>query len=805
MVNPTTVPGVVAANHTICNGGTANTLTSTTAASGGDGTTYSYQWQSSTDNITFTNVASAGNAATYAPGALTQTMYYRRNVTSGSACPMVSSDTVTITVNPALTAGSVDASQSICSSTSPTALTELTAATGGNGTYTYQWQSSADGTTGWTNVSGATLATFAPPSLTATIYYRRVVSSGTCTAQNSNVITITVLPGLSPGTITATQSICYNTTPAALTSTAVASGGTGTYTYSWEMSTNGGALWSVIAGQAGTGYIPSALTATTLYRRVVVSGTGTCNTANTTPVTITVYADLTAGAIGSDQPICSGVTPAALTNATAPTGGTGTYTYVWESSTNGGALWSTVAGATSATYAPPALTTTTLYRRTVTSGSCGSMTTTAVTITVTANTAVSVSITDPGATCAGAAMSFTATPTGGGAAPAYQWYVNNVAVGGATSATFNSSTLTNGNTVKVILTSSITCTTGSPATSNVITVSVLSSVTPTVTIPAQSKICTGTSVTFTATSSGGGATPSYQWTLNGSPVGTNSLTYTNASLTNGDVVRIVMTTSLSCATTTTANAQVTMVVAPVPTPQIVGADANFCSGKSITYTSVNGGGTLTWKNNGTAVGSGSSITLSSSGTYTLTEDNGACATTSAPVTVNVIPTPVVSAGADIYVKEGETFSLNASGATNYLWTPTTGLSNVTIANPTATATNSIEYIVTGSDGSNTCSSTDAVKVFVERQINIPNAFTPNGDNNNDSWEIANIESFPKCIVEVFNRWGNLVWKSTGYSLQWDGSNFRNGESLPDGTYFYVIDLQSKIYTDPYTGYVQIVK
>ena len=806
VVNATTLPGVVAANQTICNGGTPAGLTSTTAASGGNGTTYTYQWQSSTDNITFANIATAGTGTTYAPGALTQTTYYRRNVTSGTVCPTVYSDTVTITVTPALTAGAVGADQTICSGTTPATLTETTAATGGTGTYTYQWQSSTNGTTGWTNIASATAATFTPPSLTATIYYRRVVSSTPCTGQNSNVVAITVLPGLIPGAITASQSICYNTTPTALSSTTAASGGTGTYAYSWESSPDG-TTWTPIAGQSGLTYTPSALTATIQYRRVVVSGTGTCNTANTNPVIITVYADLTVGAIGTDQPICENATPAALTNATAPTGGTGTYTYVWERSTNGGANWSTITGASSATYAPSALTTTTMYRRTVTSGSCGSLTTTPVTITVTPNVPVSVSINDPGATCAGAAMSFTATPTNPGAAPTYQWYVNNTAVPGATSTTFNSSTLTNNNQVKVVLTSSITCTTGSPATSNVVTVQVLSNVTPSVTISNPGKICTGSSVTFNITaSSGGGAAPTYQWYLNGAPVGTGTTSYTNGSLTNGNTVYVVMTSSLGCATTPTGTSNtVTMNVAPIPNPQIVGTDTTICSGRSVTYTSINGGNTLTWNNASGAVGNGGSITITSSGTYTLTENNGACATTSAPVNVTVIPTPVVHAGQDVYVKEGETTSLNATGATNYTWTPNTGLSSANVANPSLMPSNTLEYTVVGYDATNKCWSSDMVKVFVEKLIVIPNAFTPNGDGNNEGWEIANIESFPNCTVEVYNRWGNLVWKSTGYKLQWDGSNYRNGEGLPDGTYFYVIDLQSKIYKEPYTGYVQIVK
>jgi hypothetical protein len=73
-------------------------------------------------------------------------------------------------------------------------------------------------------------------------------------------------------------------------------------------------------------------------------------------------------------------------------------------------------------------------------------------------------------------------------------------------------------------------------------------------------ICAGTNVTFTATPTNGG-TPSYQWKLNGNNVGTNSNTYQNAGLLNGDVVTVVMTSSLACANPTTATSNaITMIV-----------------------------------------------------------------------------------------------------------------------------------------------------------------------------------------------------------------------------------------------------
>ena len=202
---------------------------------------------------------------------------------------------------------------------------------------------------------------------------------------------------------------------------------------------------------------------------------------------------------------------------------------------------------------------------------------------------------------------------------------------------------------------------------------------------------------------------------------------------------------------------------------------------------------------------GSSLTVTQSGTYSITESNGACATTSAVVIVNVIPTPIANAGPDQVVLENDLVSLNGSGGILYSWSPATGLSDATISNPTFTAVQTTIYTLTVSDATNTCSTSDDVTITVERPIKVPNAITVNADGQNDVWDIENINSFPNCIVEVYNRWGTLVWKSVGYDKKWDGTNYRNGEVLPDGTYFYIIILNSTKFPDPYKGYIQVIK
>jgi hypothetical protein len=159
------------ANQNINYSTAAATVTST-AATGGSGT-YTYQWQSSVDNSTWTNIAGA-TTLSYAPGTLTTTMYY--HLVSSSNGVSVTSGTATVTVFPQLVSGTVSpASQAINYNTAAATLTG-TAATGGNGTYTYQWQSSPNNST-WTNVAGATSLSYAPGARTATTYFHLVSTS----------------------------------------------------------------------------------------------------------------------------------------------------------------------------------------------------------------------------------------------------------------------------------------------------------------------------------------------------------------------------------------------------------------------------------------------------------------------------------------------------------------------------------------------------------------------------------------------------------------------------------------------------
>jgi gliding motility-associated-like protein/uncharacterized repeat protein (TIGR01451 family) len=113
------------------------------------------------------------------------------------------------------------------------------------------------------------------------------------------------------------------------------------------------------------------------------------------------------------------------------------------------------------------------------------------------------------------------------------------------------------------------------------------------------------------------------------------------------------------------------------------------------------------------------------------------------------------------------------------------------------------YTLTVTDN-NGCSVTDAAHVTSLNEICliIPEAFSPNRDNINDVWNIGEIELYPDCEITIYNRWGQMVWKSErGYPTPWDGRS--EGRRLPIDSYHYVIDLHNRM--KPIMGSVTIVK
>jgi large repetitive protein len=171
--------------------------------------------------------------------------------------------------------------------------------------------------------------------------------------------------------------------------------------------------------------------------------------------------------------------------------------------------------------------------------------------------------------------------------------------------------------------------------------------------------------------------------------------------------------------------------------------------------------------------------------------------------IRIVPLPVVKAGGEKSVMAGTKLMLMPSVAGNnlrFLWTPNVNMDNNTAKNPIITALTDLVYTITVT-GEAGCQAQDRLAVRVLKPFDIPNTFTPNGDGVNDTWLIPNLEKYPSCKVLIFNRYGQGVFESTGYTKPWDGLS--NGRNVPFGTYYYIID--TGIGNPQMKGYVTVIR
>lgn len=443
-------------------------------------------------------------------------------------CPGVPTNYIII-VNPAPKITTQPISSTLCLGGSPAALSFVI--TGVIGVPTYQWYSNTtNSNTGGIIVSGATNATFTPPSATAGIFYYYCVISlptGGCSSISTNAATITILPNaiitLQP---TATQNLCVGVTiPSPLTVSY--SGGTGTPSYQWySNTTNVTTGGSLIAGATSASYTPPTFTsAGNFYYYVTVSLSGTsCLPVTSTAAEIIVFADPTiSGQPIVSQTLCQNATPLSL-DVTA-TGGNGAFSYQWYSNAiNSNTAGVLIPGAVNSSYIPPTTTIGTRYYYALVSQNstpgCSVNSATAAIIVISAPT-----ITQPTSStvCIGGTPAvLSITVSGATGTPLYQWFSNSVdssaggtLISGATNATFSPPNSPLGTVYYycIVTLPSGGCSSITSNTANVIiNAGAIIDLQPT---PTQS-LCVGATVgtPLSITYSGGTGTPSYQWYLN---------------------------------------------------------------------------------------------------------------------------------------------------------------------------------------------------------------------------------------------------------------------------------------------------
>jgi len=768
----------------VCNGTAFLTITSGTAP-------FNIQWN---DPLGQTN----DTASSLCAGA------YDVVITDNLGCIITLTDTVTATpavvANPAIT----DATCGQCNG--QVALTP----TGGLAPYTYIWS------------NGQTTAT--ATGLCAGLYTVDITDANGCTTNFS--IPISNPTGPTSLTIAATNITCNNACNGAVTSV-TATGGTAPYTFLW-----------VQTGQT-TAAINNLCAGVYFVQVTDANGCSIIDSVTITePSAIVANQTLTAASCG----LCDG------TITIAPSGGTAPYTVLWNTGSTALNLNNLCAGVYTVTItdATGCINTTTITLNsqngptlavTSTMVSCNSNCNGTATVTATGGVApyaflwndpsaqttpaatalcagtyfiqvtdnngcisiASTTITEPDSIEFSLAAStnplcngnnngvITAIPNGGTLPYSFSW------TSGGTSATES-------NLAAGIYTVTVTDANGCNATQ---TVTLINPTSLTISNTTTTPSCNTTADGAIDVTVGGGTTPyTYQWS-GASSATTEDLT----SILNGTYT-ITVTDLNGC---TIAD---TIVLLPNQTVLAnAGNDTTFCESGVLTLSATTTNGVnFQWFElpSNTSVGTTSTISItppSGNSSYYVVVDNGAGCSINDTINLTSNPLPSANAGADATIVIGASITIggspttSAAGAT-IVWNPQTTLSSGTASNPTANPTTTTTYtvVVTSTQG---CTASDSVMVTVRPTIIFPDGISPNGDGANDTWIIDGIDLFPNCNVEVYNRWGELLFQSPGYKENWDGT-FK-GKALPVGTYYYIIDLGDPLFPDAYTGPITIMR
>lgn len=174
--------------------------------------------------------------------------------------------------------------------------------------------------------------------------------------------------------------------------------------------------------------------------------------------------------------------------------------------------------------------------------------------------------------------------------------------------------------------------------------------------------------------------------------------------------------------------------------------------------------------------------------------------------VQVYLQPQIDAGPSFTVLQGKTVTLAAKAqneaALQLQWSPATGLSGATTLTPSLVATETTVYTLTATGKEGGCKATDQTEVNVFTEVVVPNAFSPNNDRIHDTWDVLHLDGYPGSTVQVFSRYGQLVFLGQpGHNVSWKGTY--NGNVVPAGTYYYVIDLKNG--SAKMTGSVTIIR
>lgn len=410
--------------------------------------------------------------------------------------------------------------------------------------------------------------------------------------------------------------------------------------------------------------------------------------------------------------------------------------------------------------------------------------------------------------CAGTTINFSAQANNAGAAPVYQWRINNVPVG-ITGSLFSAAGLSQNDKVSCLVKKApgTACGGVDSALSNTVVAIVQPVTTPVVSIVASfNPVCTGQSVTYRANVINAGTNPRFTWLVNGvsMPVNSDTLLLTNPNDRDSIQCLVKVDAGLTCSRldSVISNTLVqNVLVNPVPVITIQASDTAICKNETVVfnanYSNAGAAPLIEWLVNGQVVLSGSAIFSTASlsrGDFTqgrLKSDLTGCQAgqvLSNILSIIVSEPPVVSISpVDTFISKGISVTLSAITAgpvSGYAWMPssyllsTNGPGVVTVPLDTSTVF-SVEVVNEAG-----CNASASTTVYIRYPLLMPSAFTPNADGLNDFFRIPPNVNFTLQEFSVFNRWGQLVFSSRDRQKGWDGT-FRNQPS-PAGAYSFIV-------------------
>ncbi len=751
-VNPTapcTGSDIATLSITVTAGPEAGTLSGTTIVCVGNTTTITSNgdpggaWTSS--NTSVATVNASGVVTGVAAGSVTITY----TVNGSGSCTGSDIATLSITVTAGPEAGTLSGTASVCVGNS-TAITS-------NGDPGGAWTSS---NTSVATVSASGVVTGVAAG-SATITYT-VNGSGSCAGSDIATLSITVIAGPEAGTLSGTAIVCVGNT------TTISSNGDSGGT--WTSSNT--SVATVSASGVVTGVVAGSATIT-----YTVNGLGSCTGSDIATLSITVTAGPEAGTLSGNATVCVGNTTTISSNGDTGGAWTSSNTSVATVSASG-VVTGLAAGSATITYTVNG------------SGSCAGSDIATLSITVIAGPEAG-TLSGTAIVCVGNTTTISSNGDSGGT-----WTSSNTSV-----ATVSASGVVTG---VVAGSATITYTVnglGSCTGSDIATLSITVTAGPEAgTLSGNATVCVGNTTTISSNGDTGGA-----WTSSNTSVATVSASGVVTGLAAGSVTITYTVNGLgSCTGSDIATLLVTVNQA---TPISFTADqTGGCAPLTVTLTSSSNSGSCVWGigNEQTLNGCTASYTFTQPGCYDISlnsTENGCVSSLSQNefICVDNLPIAAFTSSSTIFNEpiENINFINNSVGALTYLWNFGDGQTS-TENNPSHTFQNtsigSLVQLVAYSAGG--CSDTVIAYIgFEEEQVfYVPNSFTPDGDEYNNLFFPFFYSGYDPYNYElaIFDRWGELIFRSNNVLEGWDGSYGDQGRKAQDGTYIWKITFKTPI-------------